>query len=414
VAGRVGAVAILVVATYFAVREGIAGWYFEKGSPYDIEAAVKWDPGNPQFPDALANVMRFYSENPDPTPLVRLCEKAVRSSPNDAHYWADLASAYDWAGRPNDALRAFERARDLFPNSPDINWSLANFYVRTGRLNDSLPVLQKILSGGGFDQSQVFSLATRATSDPQVVISEVLPPRPPFLEDYFNFLVTSNNLDQAKSVWLRLLESKQPFDLGRAVWYVNALIQRPDIAAASDVWSQLVARFPAEMSSRFTDHNLVTNGDFALPILNGGFDWRVFPVEGATVSIAPANPGPGGSLQIQFDGSHNLEYGHVLQYIRVEPKTRYQFSGEIRTRGITTDSGPRFQIFDPRDMAHLSVSSDNRIGTSDWWTEKLNFQTGPATRLVLLRVVRPASAKFDNQIAGDVWIRNISLTEGLP
>lgn len=414
IAGRVAAVIVLASSAYFAVREGIAGWYFEKNMPQDIETAAKWDPSNPQFPDALANVMRFYSESPNPAPLVHLCEEAVRLSPSDAHYWADLGSAYDWAGRPNDALHAFERARDLFPNSPDINWSLANFYVRVGELDKSLPLLQKILIGGGIDQNQVFLLATRVTNDPLVVIKEVLPARPPFLENYFNFLVSSNHLDQAKIAWMRLLESRDPFDLGRALWYVNALIQRPDIDAASEVWSQLSARFPSAMNRRFTEHNLVTNGDFTFPVLNGGFDWRVFPVEGATVSVAPANQDTTGSLQIEFDGAHNVEYAHVVQFIRVEPKTHYQFSGEIRTRGITTDSGPRFQIFDPHDMAHLFVASGNRIGTSDWWTEEMSLQTGPETRLVMLRVARPASSKFDNKIAGDVWIRHVALTEEEP
>ena len=411
IAGRIAAVAVLGFSVYFAVRESIAGWYFEKNVPQDIETAAKWDPGNPQFPDALANLMRFYSENPNPAPIVRLCETAVRLSPNDAHYWADLGSAYDWAGRPNDALHAFERARDLFPNSPDINWSLANFYVRVGRLPDSLPLLQKILIAGGIDQTQVFSLATRATNDPDAVVNEVLPTRPPFLENYFTFLVIANNLEQAQTVWTRLLESKQPFDVAHGVLYVNALIQRPDLDAASDAWSQLIARFPATMNPRFAPGNLVTNGDFALPILNGGFDWRVFAVEGATVSIAPANQNGGGALQIEFDGSHNVDYGHVLQFIQVRPKTRYQFSGEIRTRGVTTDSGPRFQLYDIHDMAHVFVSGENRIGTSDWWTEKLDLQTGPETRLIILRVARPASSKFDNQIAGDVWIRHIGLVE---
>jgi hypothetical protein len=413
VAGRVAAVIVLCVAVYFAVREGIAGWYFETNMPQDIETAAKWDPRNPQFPDALANVMRFYSESPNPAPIVRLCEEAVRLSPNDAHYWADLGSAYDWAGRPNDALHAFERARDLFPNSPDINWGLANFYVRVGRLEESLPLLQKILIGGGIDQNQVFLLATRITSDPNVVIKEVLPARPPFLENYFNFLVSSNHLDQAKIAWMQLLESREPFDLGRALWYVNALIQ-PDIDAASEVWSQLRARFPSAMNPRFSEHNLVTDGDFTLPILNGGFDWRVFPIEGATVSVAPANQDAAGSLQIEFDGAGNIEYAHVIQFIRVEPKTRYQFSGEIRTRGISTDSGPRFQIFDPHDMVHFFVASENRIGTSDWWTEKLSLRTGPTTRVLMLRVARPASSKFDNKIAGDVWIRHISLVAEAP
>jgi len=410
VVGRIGAVAVLAIGAYFAVREGVAGFYFEKNQPQKIEMAAKWDPGNPQFPSALANLMRFYAENPNPAPIVALCERAVRLSPNNAHYWADLGSAYDSAGRTIDALHALERARQLFPNSPEINWMLANFYVRTGRPNASLPLLRNILLEDGIDETQVFSLATRATNDAELVISGVLPAQAPFLEDYFDFLVTSNNLDGAQKVWERLVESNQPFELYRSLSYVNALIQKPDVEGASRVWSQLIARFPVAMKPRVSPHNLVINGDFALPILNSGFDWRVYPVEGATVSVDPANSDMSGSLQIVFDGSRNLDYAHVLQFVRVEPRTRYRFEGQIRAEGITTDSGARFQVLDANDMAHLFVSSENRIGTSDWWMEKGDFETGPKTRLLIVRVARPASGKIDNHIAGSVWIRHISIS----
>jgi hypothetical protein len=411
--GRVALIILFVISIYVAVRQGIAGWYFEKHVPQDVETAAKWDPRDPQFPDALADLMRFYSENPNPAPVVQLCEKAVQLSPNDANYWADLGAAYDWAGRPNDALHAFERAHALFPNSPDINWSLANFYVRVGRVNDSLPLLQKVLVEGGIDQNQIFALATRATDDPEAVVSKVLPARAPFPDRYLEYLIGANKVEQAKIVWGEILKSNEPFSLPTGVMYVNGLIQRLELDDASDAWSELTGRFPAQMNARLTKSNLVTDGDFNAPILNGGFDWRVFPIEGATVSILPANSGASGFglLQIEFDGSHNVEYGHVLQFIRVDPKTQYQFSGEIRTRGITTDSGPRFQVYDAHDMSKVFVSTENRVGTCDWWTEKLSFRTGSETRLVVLRVARPSSSKFDNKIAGDVWIRHISLAE---
>ena len=405
---------VLAFSIYFAARQGVATWYFRKSLPQDIEAAAKWDAGNPQYPSALATLMRFYADNPNPDPIVRLCETAVRLSPNDAHYWADLGAAYDWAGRPNDALQAFERARDLFPNSPDINWSLANFYIRAGRVDDGLRTLQRVLGEGGIDEQQVFSLATQAGADSEAVLNKVLPARAPFFIDYLNFQSTAGNIDAAKAVWARLLESRQPFELHQALPYFDALIHHKDLDAASQEWAELGDRFPGQIRERSSAGNLVTNGDFAFEILNGGFDWRVNPVQGATVSIHQADSGGAGSLQIEFDGSRNLEYEDVLQLVRVQPRTRYQFSAQIRGRGITTDSGPRFQVFDIADMAKLFAATENRVGTFDWSTETLNFQTAPETRLLVVRLARPASAKLDNKIAGTVWIRRVSLVQERP
>jgi len=72
---------------------------------------------------------------------------------------------YDWAGRSNDALDAFQRARRLFPNSPEINWRLANFYVRAGKIPEALRTLQMVLQEDGTAGRRVFTLATNATRD---------------------------------------------------------------------------------------------------------------------------------------------------------------------------------------------------------------------------------------------------------
>ncbi len=411
---RACVVIALLVGMYFAIREGAAAWYFRGNQPQDVERAVKWDPGNPEYADALAHLTQFYSANPDPNRSVQLCETATRLSPNDAHYWADLGSAYDRAGRADDANRAFEKARELFPNSPDINWRLSNFYVRTNRASYAVPLLQKVLDAGGVDDKQVFSLASRTGIDNTEIVAKMLPARGPVFVDYLNFLVASGRLDTAKEVWASLLKSGLQFGVSDAFPYFDALIHSREVDTASRVWRELGERFPGEVRLRNSLPNLVTNGDFDFAILNGGFDWRIIPTAGATVTIEPAErTHRPGLLRIDFNGSQNPEYGGVFQLIPVEPRTRYQFGAEVRTEGITTDSGPRFQIFDEYTFQNLFVSTPNRIGSSGWSRVQLSFQTGADTRLVLVRVERPASQKFDNKISGTLWLRHVSLVESI-
>ena len=135
----------LLYCMYLVTRQAIASWYFRKKLPQDIQTAIKWDPENPQYYDALATLTHLYSSGGNSGEVVRLCEKATQLSPHDAFYWADLGAAYERAGRNNDALQAFDRARELFPNSPEINWKAANFYVRTRHISDALAALQKVL-----------------------------------------------------------------------------------------------------------------------------------------------------------------------------------------------------------------------------------------------------------------------------
>jgi hypothetical protein len=58
------------------------------------------------------------------------------------------------------------------------------------------------------------------------------------------------------------------------------------------------------------------------------------------------------------------------------------------------------------------VSTGNLVGTSAWSEQKAEFKTKADTRLLLIRLARPLSSKFDNHIAGTVWIDGVSLSEG--
>jgi hypothetical protein len=99
----------------------------------------------------------------------------------------------------------------------------------------------------------------------------------------------------------------------------------------------------------------------------------------------------------------------VLLYVPVNPQTVYEFTGYLRVQGITTDSGPRFQICDAYDAGKLSLTTENLVGSSGWSPQRLEFRTGTDTHLLVVRVDRPASRKFDNQIAGTVWVDGVSL-----
>lgn len=400
----------LLLCVYLAVKQGIAAWYFRKSTPQAVEAAIRWDSGDPEYFDSLATLKHLYADTENSDEIVSLCETATRLSPHNAQYWAHLGAAYEWAGRKEDARRAFERSRQLFPNSPYINWQLANFYVRARMTTGALRALRKVLEGQGVARGDVFALAASATRDNEAILDEMLPPRSDVFLDFLNYQVTAKNMDTAGRVWTRLLQLNQPFDIHQVFPYMDALIQFREIDRLVDAWSALVQRFPGQIDSHIAKVNLIANGSFEFEILNGGLDWRITPVEGAAVSTDSKNSSDGArSLRIDFDGRRNLDYGGMFEYVPVKPSTRYRFSGLMRVSGITTDSGPRFQVFDAYDVRKLLLSTQNLVGTSAWTSQELEFKTGADTRLLVVRIARPSSRKFDNRIAGTVWVDQVSL-----
>jgi tetratricopeptide (TPR) repeat protein len=401
----------LLFCAYKSGRRAMGDWYFRKQSPTGIEEAIRWDGENPQYYDALGTLTHLYGDTKDLDASVGFYENAVRLGAYDAHVWSDLGAAYDWAGRTNDARDAFKRAIHLFPNSPEINWRFANFAFRTRRIPEGLQALRVVLRGTTPSHRDVFLLATRTTSSNSAILEEMLPLQATTFFDYLNFQVEKDNMTAAEQVWARVLQLNLPFDLPQAFPYLDALIQHGEVSRLKAAWDTLAERFPLQIRQRTNAPNLVTNGGFEFDILNGGLDWRVIPVEGAVASVDSGDSAEGSrALRIEFNGERNLDYEHVFQYVAVQPNTQYRFSGSMRAKGISTDSGLRFQIVDALDKSNLFLSTENLLGTTGWSPQQLEFKTKANTHLVTVRIARPTSVKLDNQIRGTVWIDQVSLT----
>ncbi len=93
----------------------------------------------------------------------------------------------------------------------------------------------------------------------------------------------------------------------------------------------------------------------------------------------------------------------------VAPATRYRFRGFLRTDQISTDSGMRFEIIDPRRPKDLDVLTPNETGTQPWTMEEVEFTTGAQTHLIRIALRRMPSTHFDNKIGGTVWVDDVAV-----
>jgi len=402
---------LLLVLLISTARQGIASFYFRQNRSEALQKAMIWDPANPVYPAALANLIHLYGQSPDPDAAIRLYQSAVRLSPFDAGYIADLAQANDWAGHTDVALPLFQRAQQLFPNSPEINWKLANFYIRSANTADALPPLKKILSSNIIEKNQIFALSDRAGINSETIVDKLLTRNIPSFFAYLNFETQRGNFSAAQETWSRLLSLNSPFEPKEAFPFLDALIRSHELDSASQVWSSLVSRFPDRIPSPASANNLITNGSLQADILDGAFDWRVFPVSGVAVNQDPTGPSADArSLRVEFDGTQNLYYGSVLQFVPAQPRTKYTFSAFTRSQAITTDTGVGIQISDAYDPNKILGSTEPLIGTTPWSEQSFSFETPHETRLLIVRIVRLPSQKFDNKIAGAFWLSRVLLT----
>jgi|HubBroStandDraft_6_1064221.scaffolds.fasta_scaffold01616_11 hypothetical protein len=400
---------VLFVCLAQAVRQGAGAWFARKNTFESIHRAEIFDPANPEYPAQSAHLLAAKVESADARGMVRDLENATRRGPRRAIHWANLGESYEITGRIADAARVYQRAVDLFPKSPEINWQFANFLVRQGNAPAATAPLREAILGDPGLRIGAFDVAWRAGFVPSQIM-EIIPDRQDILSAYLDYLVQTKRFDAAAEVWKRLMATPEPFDLDAAFRYFDALWLARRVEELPAIWAGLAHHDPAKIHSHAGDANLIEDGGFEEPILGGGFGWRTTTIEGAAISFDSRIAHSGTrSLAIRFDGKRNLEFANVVQLVAVEPLHTYRFLAYMRTNGITTDTGPRIAVYDPLNRNALSLETENLLGTSGWEEHRLDFTTGPGTRLVVIQIIRPPSRKLDNQIAGTLWLDDVSL-----
>jgi len=385
-------------------------WHARQGTAESLERAMRLDRRNGAHAVARARSLQNSIRGTKPGEVVELWEAAVALNPNRAAWWVELGGAYEWSGRTEEALRALEKARELFPRSPDVNWKVGNFYLRAGRHAEAQKALKRVVRDDPEMGRGVFDLAWRAGYEEEVILEAVVPDEPSARMAYLNFLVETKRIQAAKKVWAKLMAQGMRVSVQAAFPYLDALIQEGEAEELRQAW-RAVEEEEHEARPATTDtENEITNGSFERPIVNGGRDWRVLSADGVRVSLDTSEFFEGRrALRVEFNGKNNLAYSHVLQFVPVEPNRSYRLSAYLRAQRITSNSGPRVEIYDHGDRERLFLSTEDIGGTTSWAARTAEFRTGGKTHILVVRLARPASNSLDGRISGTVWIDQVRL-----
>ncbi len=394
------------------IRMGIAQRLGATEKIADLREAVRLNPANPDLHFRLGTLETYSLGDSAPADGVQQFERATELSPREARYQEALASACELEGNEACATRAMGRALLLSPMTPRIHWEAANYYLRTNRNALALSQFKRLLEIDPGYGAATFQICSTVMDGPETIEREVLTPAssPKLKLAYINFLTTQGDYDFAYRVWQSLAASRAPFNFSSADPYLEHLIARGQVQMAVAVWRDLgrlgVVKRPADEEYG----NMVFNGSFEQAPLNAGFGWRYHQEPYIETDFAAPVAFTGRrSLRVDFTVSKNKEYEPVNQIVPVEAGRSYSLTAQVRTEGITSDSGPRLRVVDPVCPACLNVTSVATTGTTPWHKITLNFLTGDKTRLVRLSVERPRSRTFPMGITGSFWLDDVSL-----
>ena len=239
-----------------------------------------------------------------------------------------------------------------------------------------------------------------------------IPPERPAARSFFRFLMRPGSglgrhpdpdalLNEAWE-WLQAHSLAEPDLLGE---YVSSLLGGGRYRRAISVQT---AFMEIEHGAKGDGNNLF-NGGFDREFSGSPLDWRIYSADHAG-AVRERHPEAEAdwSLRLDFDGQANLNYSHVRQQAVVHPG-RHRFRARVRPDHLTTDQGIGFRIFDPKNWRRLNVFTAHVSGTSGWKSVEERFTIPPGTELIEVWIVRRPSFKFDNKIAGTVWIDDVSL-----
>ncbi|HWR51697.1 MAG TPA: tetratricopeptide repeat protein [Bryobacteraceae bacterium] len=349
-----------------------------------------------------------YEEIPTEGPgRIPALERALRGDLASARRWCDLGDALADAERMEKADLCYKRAVQLAPGNALIQIRAVNFRVIHEQTDQMLPIAKRVLELTRTYDAILFSYFDRLLDDPQVVIAQMRGNREA-LRAYLSHAIAGKQSAFAAHAWAEVEKSGWADDK-LAASYVNALVADKQYPEAMAAW----VRYLGNRAQEYPGRNLVYNGRFESEPVPCVFDWMIQNVAGATVSRDGSGGQGGAGLRIDFAGTHNVDYRHVWQATLLPPG-KYRLRASLKSDGITTNEGPHIVVTDPADSRGLAVTSDPVAGSQDWTPTELTFTVTDHTRLVLVRIARKPSIKFDNKIAGTLWVDNIEVVGQAP
>src|SRR3984893_16036918 len=372
--------ALYVYAVYSVWRADWLQAQLDRGS---LEASAHLQPWNARTQWLLGR----YSLNATQDYAVALTflQRAVELNPYEGRYWLDLAAARQVRGEANESQEALQRGLRAEPTSTEIAWETANFYLVQHDANRALPLFRVALQYDSRNTVPAIDLSWRATKSVTQVVSQVLPAQPAPYFAFLKILTAQNQSSPANELWHDLIAQKFNFSVEEAFPYFDYLIQTQQIDQAKQVWTDLSKIHPELQDN--TTPNLVRNGGFETEFLNGGFDWRSRQTGQISIFLDTSEVHSGTrSLSIEFAGPAISDMG-VYEYVPVQPNTAYRLSAFVKTEEVTTASGPRLDVEDSSTRKILGIT-DEFLGTSSWTQRIAEFVTGTDTHLVTLRIVR--------------------------
>ncbi len=371
-----------------------------------LQRAIRLENSNAAHHNRLGRYLFFAQQ--DAAGALDHYRRAVELNPFEERYWFDLALADRRLGRTADEKASLESVLNYDSHTPDVLWEVANFDLTRGDTLRALSGFKTVIENDPTMAARAVTLSAQAGADTESILDHAIPAAPEPHLQLLELLMARNYAPAAAKVWQRLLSLHSELPQSQSLGYQDFLLAHGMADDARKVWQQMMAATPAMAAYETSAGNLVVNPGFELEILNGGFDWRSGGSPESNVST-DASSAHSGKRALVINYHESREDSGWVQFVPVKPATHYSFSVFTRTESLQSASLPRIAITD--EISHSTLLLSGEVSDSAGWQEaRGNFVTGPATRLVTVRIVRRPAEPV---VRGRLWLDDFRIVEAV-
>ena len=347
------------------------------------------------FPRALyAFGLNAWFQN-DSDMAVRFFRQTVWQDIFYMHAWLKLAQAETVLGNPDTARHILQFSNSLTKNVYRWKWDQILLAHELGMKKIVLDNINFLIRHHKKVQDGFQLLDTHFTGKAIQTVNVLDPPN---LIAFLEWLMRWGRVNDAQIAWNKIMSAGiQDKDI--RLKYIHFLIDRKRVPQAAEIWRSS------------TGIKGITNAGFEDQMTRRGFDWRYTADNKGKWSIrrtlSEVFSGTC-SLKINFEGTENISFGHLYQIVPVIPLTPYRLTYGWRSQNITTDQGPFMNIYG-YDCSGVYYKGPMMLGTHPWQEQVMEFTVPQACHAVVVRLRRQPSHRFDNKIAGVLWLDDFKL-----
>jgi tetratricopeptide (TPR) repeat protein len=402
------AIAFLTAAvlSFFGIRAALATYYANLGTRAGFETAVRLEPHDPRKWYLFGHYLQTDEVEADPRRAIAAYKTSLDLDPLSADTWLDLAEAYEAEFAIDDARKAFLEANHVYPASSQVHWRYANFLVRQNELESAFSEFRKAIEKDPQLGGATVRICRHYEPDFNHILDEVLPP---IAEAYLNVLwelTDEADTSDGLKVWSKLFLLHPKMNSRDVIHFVDGLLREKHTSEAAIVWPQAAGLMDLPKMEDPAG-SLIWDGGFETNVIDGGLAWRFDQKKSVLIGYDQEIKHSGArALRLDVDQKDIFGFVGVCQWVVVEPKTAYEFSGWLRTREMADEGGIFFRVRTLGLQTNLTSDTAKLSGTTDWTRVSMPWTTPDEARLAQVCLARPQV--YDSR-HGIAWVDDVTL-----